>query len=140
MSETITLAQPPYAEKETNINRLTRYLYIYKGDQSHAQETGGYKRHSKLQPFTDNLRITEACVYLGAQAYSTLEQLTEPGNQLSQHRNIEVLQTLSTGTHKTDPYKTDLIGFCHVLSSRNLTFFPVTPRNLVYNPKGQGNN
>ena len=46
------------------------------------------------------------CVfYLGAQAYSTLKQLTEPRNQLSQHRNIKVLKTLNT---KTDPYKTFL--------------------------------
>lgn len=106
------------------------YIFTYlRETKANTQETGGIVRHSKHQPFTDNLRITEVRIYLGTQAYSTLEQLTEPGNQLSQHRNIEVLQTLSTGIHKTDPYKTDLIGFCHVLSSRNLTFFPVTPRN-----------
>lgn len=35
-------------------------------------------------------------LYLGAQSYSTLEQLTKPWNQLSKYRNIKVLQTLNT--------------------------------------------
>lgn len=44
-------------------------------------------------------------VYLGAQAHSTLQQLTEPRDQLSKHGHIKVLQTLSTGTQKTHPYR-----------------------------------
>lgn len=41
------------------------------------------------------------CAYLGSQADSTLQQLTEPRNQVPQHRDIEVLQTLSTKDTQT---------------------------------------
>lgn len=72
----------------------------------------------QCQSFTDNSRITEVCSYLGAQAYSTLEQLTEPGNQLSQHRNIKVLQTLSTETHiVTKQISLAFVTFCQVRTS-----------------------
>lgn len=37
-----------------------------------------------------------SCTYLGAQADSALQQLTEPWNQVAQNGHIKVLQTLKT--------------------------------------------
>lgn len=45
-------------------------------------------------------KLNNCVFYLGAQAYSTLKQLTESGNQFSQNSNIQVLQTLNTKTAK----------------------------------------
>lgn len=71
----MTLAQPPYAE-ETDTGRPTRSL------------------HTEEQHVDSNVNTQSKSSYLRAQAYSALEQLTEFGNQLAQHRNVEVLQTL----------------------------------------------
>lgn len=71
----MTLAQPPYAE-ETDTGRPTQSL------------------HTEEQHVDSNVNTQSKSFYLRAQAYSALEQLTEFGNQLAQHRNVEVLQTL----------------------------------------------
>lgn len=68
-------------------------------------------------------KIKNNVLYLGAQAYSTLEQLTEPWNQLSQHRNIKVLQTLSMQTHKTDHFKTFFFMTFMTFKVKKLFFF-----------------
>ncbi len=116
VSETMTLAQPPYVEKRDEHEKAQRIHFINAYTRKHMDLKTTITVYTEIE----ELITTEMCVYLGAQAHSTLQQLTEPGDQLTQHRNIKVLQTLSRRTHKANTYRTDLSSICHILSGRNL--------------------
>lgn len=95
MRETITLAQPPCEERQRVAGK-----HLGRKKKERKEPLCGKKANVRKIGMMMQRKLNNCVFYLGAQAYSTLKQLTESGNQFSQNSHIQVLQTLNTKTAK----------------------------------------